>query len=454
MQVSKDIFKAYDIRGLTPSQLNPHVAYAIGKAVADHLPAGAVAIGRDMRQDSAGIAQALIAGLMHQGRSVIDLGLITSDMMYFAVGKYMYAGGAMVTASHNPGNFDGIKLTSKGVVPIGIDTGLLRIEREVSTDHFKQVSNEGRKKKRIVKKDITHAWVEHATRVAGPIERPLQVTIDAGNGMASIVLPHLTRLKHLSLTGIYTELDGNFPHHAPNPLNPATTADLQSAVVKNKQDIGIAFDGDGDRAFFIDERGKRISASVVGAILASHILDIHPHSTMLYNAITSLVVADTIAQQGGKGIRTKVGHSFIKQQMKDTGAVFACEHSGHYYYKDNYGADSGLITALMMLHILSHSKVPFSQVASAYTDQYIDSEEINITATDHQKQEILHALAGVFADGHKDYLDGLTVHYPTWWFNARPSNTEPYLRINIEANDKHTLTEQKTTILKAIKPLT
>lgn len=444
------IFKAYDIRGLAPTQLNEHVAYAIGKAFADFLPAGKVAVGRDMRNDSDEIANGLVAGLVEQGREVVDLGQITSDMIYFAVGMYKLAGGAMITASHNPGAYDGIKLTGEGVVPIGINTGLLTIKTEIKSGHYKSVCEKGCDNNIVIKRDIIKEWVEHALSVAGKLNKSLQVGTDTGNGMAAIVLPYLKQLTSIELTSIYTEIDGNFPNHLANPLVPENTKDLQALVVEKGLDCGIAFDGDGDRAFMIDEKGRRVSASVMGAVLVEHILIDHPGATILYNVITSNIVPDTIERLGGKAIHTRVGHSFIKADMRKHQAVFACEHSGHFYFSDNYYADSGLIAALMMLGIISKSNKTLSELAAPFTSTYVNSEELNFALINNGDKQ-LESLHTHFADGQVDQLDGLTIRFEDWWFNARASNTEPFLRVNIEASDQKSLDSHRHKIQELLK---
>lgn len=445
MKFHKDIFKAYDIRGLTPTELNPQVAYAIGRAFADFVPAGKIAVGRDMRTDSGELADALIAGLIKQDREVIDLGQITSDMIYFAVGKLGLAGGAMITASHNPGQYDGIKLTSKGVVPIGIDSGLLTIEKEVESSHFKKLHEKGK----IIQQNITQDWVRHCLEIVGGIDKPLHIGTDTGNGMAAIVLPYLQNLTPLQIESLFVELDGTFPNHVANPLIEANTKDLRKLVIDKNLACGIAFDGDGDRAFVVDNKGDLLSGSVLGAILAKDILEHNPGETILHNVICSDIVPGTIESFGGESVRTKVGHSFIKAEMKAHKALFACEHSGHFYFRDNYNADSGLIAALMLLKILCSTDKPLSEIAAPFKTIFANSPELNFEVKD--LPETLKLLERRFGDGEQDHLDGLTVRYRDWWFNARPSNTEPYMRINIEARDVAVLQTKQRLITKILK---
>lgn len=393
MKFHRDIFKAYDIRGLTPTELNPQVAYAIGRAFADFVPAGKIAVGRDMRTDSGELADALIAGLIKQDREVIDLGQITSDMIYFAVGKLGLAGGAMITASHNPGQYDGIKLTSKGVVPIGIDSGLLTIEKEVESSHFKKLHEKGE----ITQQNITQDWVRHCLEIVGGITKPLHIGTDTGNGMAAIVLPYLQNLTPLQIESLFVELDGTFPNHVANPLIEANTKDLRKLVIDKNLACGIAFDGDGDRAFVVDNKGDLLSGSVLGAILAKDILEHNPGETILHNVICSDIVPGTIESFGGESVRTKVGHSFIKAEMKAHKALFACEHSGHFYFRDNYNADSGLIAALMLLKILCSTDKPLSEIAAPFKTMFANSPELNFEVKD--LPETLKLLERRFGDG-------------------------------------------------------
>lgn len=443
------IFKAYDIRGLAPQELNPHVAHAIGRGFADFLPKGKVAVGRDMRKESGELADALIAGLVMQGREVIDLGLITSDMIYFAVGKLKLAGGAIITASHNPGQYDGIKLTGKGVVPIGIDTGLLKIETEIETGHYKKLCKKGCDNGQVTNLDITERWVKHAIQIIGGLHTAMPIATDTGNGMAAIVLPYLQKYTHLKIDSLFAELDGSFPNHPANPLEPNNTKQLRKLVVTNKLACGLAFDGDGDRVFIVDDQGNLLSASVLGAIIARYILENDPGQTILYSATASDILPATIESFGGKSVRTRVGHSFVKAEMKSHHAVFGAEHSGHFYFASNFNADSGLITALTILKIIAEAHRPLSEIAAPFESMFANSGELNFGITD--AQESLMALERHFYDGETDHLDGLTIRFRDWWFNARPSNTEPFLRVNIEANSQEILALHQKEITKLLK---
>lgn len=444
MKFAENIFGAYDIRGKVPNELTPEVAQNIGRAMADYVPKGQIALGRDMRPDSEQLSNSVAEGLIRQGREVIDLGQITSDMMYFAVGNYGFAGGAMITASHNPGEYNGLKLTNKGVVPIMGDQGLEQIKNALVDDDYRAATAVGS----IANRNILSDWVDHALKFAPNLE-PLHIGFDAGNGMAGILPEVLGKKTPLDIEGLYLELDGTFPNHMANPLIFENLADLITLVKSKKLACGVAFDGDGDRAFFVDENGMPVSGSVLGALLITKILRENPGATILYNAICSRIVPETIEVLGGKGIRTRVGHGFIKAEMHKHKAVFACEHSGHFYFRDNYNADSGLIPALMGLSVLSESNKPLSKLVQAFRDQYVESGEINFEVTD--KDNVITKVIQAYSDGEIDYLDGLTINYPDWWLNVRPSQNEPLLRLNVESRDKGILETNVHKITEIIK---
>lgn len=443
MKFAEKIFGAYDIRGKVPHELTPEVAKNIGRAMADYVAAGQVAVGRDMRPDSEQLAQSVTEGLIMQGREVVDLGQITSDMMYFAVGKYGYSGGAMITASHNPGEYNGLKLTNKGVVPIAGEQGLLQIKQALIDDNYSEPTQGGK----VVTKNILSDWVDHALSFA-PDLKSLHVGFDAGNGMAGIIPPELSKKSPLKIEGLFLELDGTFPNHMANPLIYENLTDLIKLIQDKNLDCGVAFDGDGDRGFLVDENGIPLTGSVLGALIITHILRQNPGATILYNAICSRIVPETIEKLGGKGIRTRVGHGFIKADMHKYGAVFACEHSGHFYFKDNYNADSGLIPVLMGLSILSKSDEKLSEVVQAFRS-YFESGEINFEVAD--KQAAMQRVADAYPNGDHDELDGLTINFPDWWLNVRPSQNEPLLRLNIEAKDRKTVQTNVEKIESIIK---
>jgi phosphomannomutase len=443
MQFNQAIFKAYDVRGLVGKELTTELAEAVGKALADFLPdAGPVAVGHDMRPDSSELAAAVRKGLMAQGREVVDIGQVTSDMIYFAVGHYGMAGGAMVTASHNPGEYNGIKFCGKGAAAIGIDTGLATIRDAVASDQFKP-AGQGPERQQ----DVTDDWITHALSFVDAKSWPAyKVAVDAGNGMAGAIVPHLTKHVPLQTTPMFFELDGTFPNHPANPLELENLQDLIAEIQKNQLDFGIAFDGDGDRAFLVDEKGRRVSGTIMTAIIAEAMLAKYPNSPILHNAICGRIVPETIKAHGGNPVRTKVGHSYIKAEMRKHDAPFAGEHSGHYYFKNNFYADSGLISALIAVDVLAQSGKKLSELADQY-DKYVQSGELNSEVQD--KEAKIKELSGKYSDGEQDMLDGLTVNYPDWWFNVRPSNTEPLLRLNVEAANQD-LCDQKTKELLAL----
>ena len=446
MKFDESIFKAYDIRGVVKLELNAEIARAVGRALADLLETpGAVAVGYDMRPASVEYATAVREGLVMQGREVIDIGLVTSDMIYFVVGSLDLAGGAMVTASHNPGQYDGIKLCRRGAAPIGEDTGLAVIEHALKQDEYKAVPAQGK----VTKRDITEAWIGHTlTFVEAPKWPEYKIAVDAGNGMAGLIVPRLEAKIPPKVTEMYFELDGTFPNHVANPLVIENLKAIVATIRDNDLDLGIAFDGDGDRAFLIDEQGDRLSGSVLAAIIAESMLARYPGSTILYNAICSRIVPETILAHGGKAVRTRVGHSFIKAKMREYDAPFAGEHSGHFYFRDNYYADSGLIAALVGVDVLAKSGLKLSELAAKYR-KYYNSDEINVAVTD--KVAKLEAIKTAYSDGEIDDLDGLTVSYPEWWFNVRPSNTEPVLRLNIEASSTQELKTRTEELLELLK---
>ncbi len=437
MRFHKSIFKANDIRGVVKLDLNSRIAHAVGRALADLLETpGPVAVGYDMRPASVEYATALREGILEQGRDVVDIGLVTSDMIYFAVGSEDLAGGAMVTASHNPGQYDGIKLCRRDAAPIGQDTGLANIEEALLNGRYKRSFTVGK----IRKRQIIEEWVDHALSFVNPTSWPAyRIAIDAGNGMAGAILPHLKGRIPLKIEPLYWKLDGTFPNHPASPIDPANLVDLVKLIKRDSLDFGVAFDGDGDRAYLVDANGEQVSGTIMTAILAEATLRRYPHATILYNAICGRVVPETISANGGKGVRTKVGHAFIKVRMRELDAPFAGEHSGHFYFRDNYYADSGLIAALVAVDVLAKSGLTLKELADKYRI-YHDSGEINFSVDD--KTAMLAKLRLAYDDGKQDELDGLTVNYRDWWFNARPSNTEPLLRLNVEAKTESLLKEK------------
>lgn len=439
------IFKAYDIRGQVPDELDAETVRKIGRAMADWLQEtvprtreGPVVVGRDMRRDSAELANAFVEGLTQQGRDVIDIGQVATDMIYFATGHLQAAGGAIVTASHNPGADNGMKLCREEARPIGVDSGLEDIKQRVLEESFQDVSAGS-----VREQDVMDEWVRHALSFTSGLQ-PFRIAVDTGNGMAGAVIPHVQQRTELDVTPLYFELDGSFPNHEANPLKPDTLQELQTTVVDNKLDFGIAFDGDGDRMIMIDERGEPVSGSIMCAVLARYFLEKYPGSPILYNAICSRVVPETIERHDGMPVRTKVGHSYIKAKMREHNAPFGGEHAAHYYFRDNWYADSGLIAALAAMQVLSETEQTLSELVASYRSAYCNSDEINFEVAD--KQAMIEKIAQEFSDGKQDWLDGLTVSYEDGWFNVRPSNTESLLRLNVEAQTPQVLDERVTSL--------
>lgn len=445
-----EIFKAYDIRGKVGSELNKTVAEKIGAAFAMWLPKeGPVAVGRDMRPDSLELANALMDGLLAQGRDVIDIGEVTSDMIYFAVGSGGLAGGAMITASHNPGEYNGIKFCREEAMPVGEETGLFEIRDIVIKNSFPESEASGK----LSQQDVTDEWIQH---ILGFIQSdkltPLHIAVDAGNGMAGKVFPHLEKHLPFQVEQMYFELDGSFPNHIANPLEPKNLVDIQSMIKEKSCDAGVAFDGDGDRAVLVDENGLPLTGTVMTALLVDYFLDKSPGATVLLNAICGRAAVDAVKNKSGKFERTRVGHSFIKNDMRKYQAIFAGEHSGHYYFKDNYMADSGLIAAVIALSILCNSGKKLSDLADPYRKAYLQIPETNFEV--ENKPGMIEAISRAFKDTSTsmDRLDGLTVNFDDGWLNVRPSNTEPLLRLNAEASTQKRLTEivdQATEILNS-----
>jgi phosphomannomutase len=445
--VDPAIFKAYDVRGVYGETLTEETAYHIGRATAQYLNVAEIAVGRDMRLSSPRIAEALIRGITDQGVNAVDLGLTTTDELYFAVGKFNLSAGAMVTASHNPGQYNGIKFCRAQAFPISLDTGLADIRDLAASGQFAQPSHKGQ----IIKRDVADDFVKHALSFIDASKiKPLKVVIDAGNGMAGMIMPKVFQHLPCELVPLYFELDGRFPHHPASPIEPENMVDLQKKVREVGADIGAAFDGDADRMFPVDEHGNLVDGSQVTEIVTNSILRKHPGSTILYNLIVSKSVPEMIEQLGGKAVKTRVGHSFIKADMRKVNGIFGGEHSGHFYFRDNWYADSGLIALLITLELISVEDKPLSEIIKPL-DHWIRSGEINSAVSDTQAK--LHALREHFGKGAQsiDTMDGLTIDYGDWWFNVRPSNTEPLLRLNVEARTKEQMEQKRDEVLAFIR---
>jgi len=446
MNFDSSIFKAYDIRGTYDNQLNTEIAYNIGYALAAFLKPKSIAVGRDMRKSSNVLFDSLSRGINDHGVDVIDLGLISTDGLYFAVGKFGYEGGVMITASHNPKEYNGFKICRKNAEPLSGEDGLnwikKFIEDDTPTPKFPSPGN-------IVRKDISSGYAAHCLSfIDSSLIKPFNVVIDAGNGMAGATVPPVIDKLPILATRLYFELDGNFPNHPASPIELENLVDLQKKIKETKADFGVAFDGDADRMFLVDKFGNQLGGDMVTALVAKSLLKKKPGETILYNLICSRAVPELIERMGGKAIRTRVGHALIKPLMKKHNAIFGGEHSGHFYFRENWFADSGLIAFLVCLELLSIENRPLHEMVKEI-DPYFRSGEINSRVKSIPEQ--IEKVKKAFAEGKLDNEDGLTVQYDDFWFNLRPSNTEPLLRLNIEAGTKDILkkrTEQLLTIIR------
>ena len=445
------IFKAYDIRGIYPDELDEGAARLIGAAFARFSRAafpGAssrathIVVGRDMRVSSPSLAQAFIEGATAEGTDVIDAGEVSTDALYFASGK-LDVPGAMFTASHNPARYNGLKLCGPQATPIGEESGLLDI-RKLALE-VEPGSGAGM----VEQRDVLADYAAHCRSFVDTAAlKPFKVAIDAGNGMAGKTVPLVFDELPLEVVPLFFELDGSFPNHPANPIEAENLVDLQRVVSEQGCDLGIAFDGDADRMFLVDEKNQLVSGSLTTALVADRLLKKHPGEAIIYNLICSWAVREVIEENGGRPVRTRVGHSFIKQVMAETGAIFGGEHSGHYYFRDNFRADSGMIAALVVLEAMSEVGAPLSEILRPF-ERYADSGEINSEVTD--QQATIEKLAQTYADGRQDTIDGLTVEYDDWWFNCRPSNTEPLLRLNLEARTEALKDEKVREVLSVIR---
>jgi phosphomannomutase len=443
------IVKAYDIRGTVPDQLDAEVAHALGVAFAAFTKAPHLIVANDMRPSGPELVDAFARGVMEQGVDVVNIGLASTDLLYFAAGR-LDAPGAMFTASHNPAQYNGVKLCLSGARPVGVDTGLADIKAVAQAVLDGKGPLPAERPGRATQRNLLSAFADHVVSFIDPTQlRPLRVVADTANGMGGLVVPVVfERLPLVDLEIMYGELDGTFPNHPADPLQPANQRDLQARVVSGGFDVGLAFDGDADRVFVVDEMGRGISGSTTTALLATSVLRKNPGATILHNLICSRAVPEVIREHGGVPVRTKVGHSFIKQVMAETGAVFGGEHSAHYYFLDNYRADSGLIASMLVLDEISRVQQDLSVVRKPL-ERYSSSGEINTHVND--ADAVLAVVEEQFAaTASIDHLDGLTVDSGPWWFNLRPSNTEPLLRLNLEAPNRDACDQHVAELLSLI----
>jgi len=444
------IIKAYDIRGLVKDEITPDFSFSLGTAFAKFLeyerePA-TIVVGEDMRPSSPLLADAFSDGATSQGMDVIRIGLASTDMLYFASGK-LNLPGIMFTASHNPAKYNGMKLCKSGAKPIGQESGLVKIRELI--EHGVPISN--RPVGTIRNQNLLHDYVDYLLAQFPKktfSKRKLKVVIDAGNGMAGFTAPAVMEHLNVDLIPMYFELDGNFPNHEANPIESKNLKDLQKRVKKERADIGLAFDGDADRCFLIDEKSQLVNPSALTSLIAVRQLKEKPGSSIIYNLISSKAVPEVIAENGGIGVRSRVGHSYIKSLMAESGAIFGGEHSGHFYFADFWRADSGMLAALYALAELMATKSTISELLQPF-NRYAASGEINSKVKDAAKS--IKLIRDKYHDGHEiDELDGLTVTADSWWFNLRPSNTEPLLRLNVEANTEKEMVKIRDTVLSLI----
>jgi len=448
--IDESIFKAYDIRGVYPDTLDEDLARDIGRAYVNHLglSGSRVVVARDMRLSGETLEKAFIAGVTEAGADVLDLGLVSTDALYFAVGHLEEPGGAMVTASHNPKEYNGFKLCREDAIALSLDEGIGQIRDLILSGktpgavEFPGSVEEG---------EISEDYAEHCLSfIETEGLRPLKIVVDASNGMAGKMLPPVFEKLPFEYVPMYFELDGDFPNHPPSPIEPENTEALRERVVAESADFGVAFDGDADRVFVIDEKGEVVSGDLLAALVAKSVLEKKPGETIVYSAVCSKALPELIRREGGVPVRTKAGHSIIKPQMRKHDAAFGGEHSGHFYFRDNYFADSGIIAMLTVAELVSNQEKPVSELLSPI-DPYVRSGEINSEVEDQetvmQKVEEFYTERGADVD----HLDGLTIEFDDWWFSLRPSNTEPLLRLNVEAENSETMQQKRDELLGLIR---
>ncbi|MGA8476122.1 MAG: hypothetical protein WB681_13810 [Candidatus Cybelea sp.] len=447
-QVDPTIFKSYDVRGVYPSELNEDVAYAIGRCFVPLIGSQrlTVAVGRDMRPSGRKLSDGFARGASEAGADVVDIGMVSTDALYFAVGKYDLDGGVMITASHNPAQYNGMKFTRSQAQAISLDTGLATIREQLLSGELPpKAATPGSVTRRNVLDDFAQHCLSFVDRAK---IKPFRIAVDAGNGMAGETIPHVFKFLPCELVPLYFELDGSFPNHPASPIEPENMVDLQAEVRKHECDLGVAFDGDADRMFIVDEKGDLIDGSTVTALVALNTLKKCPGAKILYNLICSRSVPELIAKAGGVPVRSKVGHSIIKAVMREEDVVFGGEHSGHFYFRDNWYADSGMIALLSCLELFSEADKPVSEVI-APIDTRFRSGEINSRVNDIPAK--LEQIQSHYADAQIDYLDGVTLSYPDWWMNVRPSNTEPLLRLNVEGDTRALMEQHRDEALALIR---
>ena len=446
MKIEPGIFKAYDIRGLVEKDLSAELAFQIGRALVEYLKATSLAVGRDMRESSPALARALAEGAVSGGARVVDVGRITTDMLYFAVPSLSLDGGAMVTASHNPKEWNGFKLVREGSLALSGDAGIKEIKEWLLAER----SFDRRSGGSLESKNVLSDYVRHVRRFVDADElRPFKVVMDGANGMAGAVAPAVFEGLPFERIELFFEPDGNFPHHEPNPLLPENRRTVIEAVKHHQADLGVAWDGDADRCFFVDDQGEFVPGDFVTALLGEMFLLKAPGATVVYDVRASWCVRDTTSALGGRALLNRVGHAFFKKRMREEGAIFGGEVSGHYYFRDNFFADNGMIPALLILELMSRKRQKLSEILAPLRRKYFISGEINSTVTDVER--VLQELEERYGHAKISKLDGLSVDFEDWHFNVRPSNTEALLRLNLETLKESTLEPRTAEVLRVIR---
>ncbi len=445
MNVDSSIFKAYDIRGIYPQSLDEDIAFSVGRAFVELLKVEKVIVGRDMRLSSPAIRDSLVRGLTYQGADVIDIGMVSTDQYYYGCAS-LNLSGLMVTASHNPAEYSGFKMVRDMPYLLSGDSGIGDLRSIVENEDFSEPKRRGR----ICERDISTGFIDKVLSIidVNSVSR-LHVVVDTGNGMVGPILQRVFDRLPIQMTGLYLDPDGSLPNHGLDPMQPENREELQKRVCEEKAEVGFAFDGDGDRFFVIDDRGKFIPGDFITALLSHYMLGRYPGGKIIYDVRCSWAIPDSVRAAGGKALIERVGHSFIKPRMYEEGAIYAGELSGHHYFKDFYGADSGLVPALILLELLSKTDLKLSELIQPFENRYFLSSEINSKVD--SPHSVIKELAQHYVDGKAEHIDGISISYEDWHFNVRASNTEPLLRLNLEALDEHTMHKKRDEVLKLIR---
>ena len=444
--VDANLFKSYDVRGIYPTEINDDIAYLIGRTFVAKFGMKSVAVGRDMRPSGVNLFEAFARGATEQGANVTDIGLVSTDALYFAVGKFGFDGGVMITASHNPAQYNGMKFTREEAIAISLEGGLADVRDMINSGKLPEPAAQ---KGTISQRDILEAFAQHCLSFIDPKQiKPFKIAIDAGNGMAGLTVNPVFKHLPCEVVPLFFELDGTFPNHPASPIEPENMVDLQRAVLEHKCDLGVAFDGDADRMFLVTEKGELVGGDMVTALVGINTLKRFPGAKILYNLICSRSVPEAITKAGGVPVRSRVGHSIIKKVMRDENIPFGGEHSGHFYFRENWFADSGMIALMQCLELFSESGKPVSEVIAPINNR-VRSGEINSHVADIPKKLI--ELKARYHDAQIDELDGITIQYSDWWMNVRPSNTEPLLRLNVEGDTREIMEKHRDEALGLIR---